>query len=610
MTRKDVYVTYVQDNQRDAVRYSNQIDYWDAETQSYLVWARKKCSKIWHNVGYRELMDGSVVDAGRLLMIMEAVEPDNAISLYDKHTHKRRLATKWADIATLLDISGGTWKRFAKKLRDKNIIREITIKGINGEPDYTHYYVNPLITMGSGKLSLACYKLFQAELDKVLPARAVADLQRHWAEERGDTYEPETPELQEPYIDAVPVITDPAPENSAPVSNPEPEMTEREKLSVFKEYVLNNKIQMYQLKNNGMFATTQPDKSKDLWFTPNRVPDDQFRSGRKKAAAKEITQYNNWYVDIDAGKDDNNNYYDLAEVNRRKQDMLAVIKCLPEPTAIVETRNGYHVYWSCYGVTDAETWTTIENKLIDTIKIADPHARDVARLLRVPYSTWYKIPSEPYKIRLISAARNQYPAADMLSLLTASAETIAAACVSYNNKYGIEDRAPKKAATNTVRKTHSNSQPAVETPDNANIRSVKNLEIPANYVTGMLIPFTGDVAKEIKAKISMAELLDLDYGHVFRCILDDHVDNHPSAMIYHNATNDRYVCSCLDRRGIDVIDLVQRLAHCTYNDAITYLGKLIGIYSPAKVRAPKKDECKNLIDKSMTRLQMLQDAMS
>lgn len=605
MRKKDVYVTYVQDNQRDAVRYSNQIDYWDPETRSYLVWARKKCSKIWHNVGYRELMDGSVVDAGRLLMIMEAVEPDNAISLYDKHTHKRRLATKWADIATLLDISGGTWKRFAKKLKDKNIIREITIKGINGEPDYTHYYMNPLVTMGSGKLSLACYKLFQPELDKVLPARAVADLQRHWAEERGEI-DPETPELQEPYIDAVPV-QDPAPENSAPVS--EPEMTEKEKLAVFKNYVLGEKIQMYQLKNNGMFATTKPDKGKDLWFTPNRVADAEFKSGRKKAAAKEITTYNDWYIDVDAGKDSNGNYYPLDEVTRRKKDMLAVIALLPEPTAICETRNGYHVYWSCYGVTDLDTWTSVESKLIDIVRIADPHARDVARLLRVPYSVWYKIPDQPYKIKLISAARNQYPATDMLTLLDGAAKTIAAACNAYAAKYG-EERAPKKAANNTVRKTHSNSQPVAETPDNANIRAVRALEIPANYVQGMLIPFTGDIAAEIKSKISMAELLGLDYGRVFRCILDDHVDNHPSAMIYHNATNDRYVCSCLDRRGIDAIDLVMRLAHCSYNDAIGYLGRLIGIYSPQKVRAPKKDERTNLIDKSMTKTQILRDAMS
>lgn len=603
MTRKDVYVTYVQDNQRDAVRYSNQIDYWDPETQSYLVWARKKCSKIWHNVGYRELMDGSVVDAGRLLMIMEAVEPDNAISLYDRHTHKRRLATKWADIATLLDISGGTWKRFAKKLRSKNIIREITIKGINGEPDYTHYYVNPLVTMGSGKLSIACYKLFQPELDKVLPARAVADLQRHWAEERGD-YEPETPELQEPYIDAVPV-QDPAPQVTAP--KPEP-MTETEKWQIFGDYVCAGKnMQMYQLKNNGMFATTQPDPNRDTWFTPNRIDDTAYTDGRKKAAVKEITQYNNWFLDVDAGKDDNGNYYDLAEVERRKKDMLAVIKILPEPTAICETRNGYHIYWSCFEVKDLDTWQAVETKLIDIVKIADPHARDVARLLRVPYSVWYKIPDQPYKIKLISAARNQYPAADMLSLLTASAETIAAACVSYNNKYGIEERAAKKTS---VRKTYTNQTPVAETPDNDNIRAVKALEIPANVVAMPLVPYTGDIAKEIKSKVSMADLLNLDYGRVFRCILDDHVDNHPSAMLYKNEGGDRYVCSCLDRRGIDVIDLVQRLAHCGYNDAIGYLGRLIGIYSPQKVHAPKKDEKINLIDKTMTKTQILRDAMS
>lgn len=616
MRKQDTYVTYVSDNPRDAIRYSNQVDYWDADTKTYYILGKKKRTSVWNDVEYRALMDGSYSDMGRLLDLMCNVERDNAISFYNERTRRKQLATSWEDLRRMLDMAAGSgaWKRFARKLKSKGIVREMIIKGVNGSPDIKHLYLSPLIGMGSLKITLDCYKLFQPELDKVLPARAINDLQRHWREESGEIEpDPEPRALDTSCIDAVPVpvinpVSDPAPKN--PVSNTEPEMTEKEKLSVFKEYVLGGKIQMYQLKNNGMFATTKPDKSKDLWYTPNRVADDAFRGGRKKASAKEITIFNDWYIDIDAGKDAEGNYYPLDEVERRKADMLKVIAILPEPTAICETRNGYHVYWGCYGVKDAEAWTAAETKLIELVSIADPHARDVARLLRVPYSTWYKIPSEPYKIKLVSAARNQYPAADMLSLLDAAAAKISTACKSYNNKYGIEERAPKKTASNTVRKTYSNSQPAVETPDNANIRAVRNLEIPANYVTGMLIPFTGDIAAEIKSKVSMSELLDLENGHVFRCILDDHVDNHPSAMIYHNATNDRYVCSCLDRRGIDVIDLVQRLAHCSYNDAVSYLGRLIGIYSPQKVRAPKKDEKINLIDKTMTRSQILQDAMS
>ena len=609
MRKQDTYVTYVSDNPRDAIRYSNQVDYWDADTKTYYILGKKKRTSVWNDVKYRALMDGSYSDMGRLLDLMCNVERDNAISFYNERTRRKQLATSWEDLRRMLDMAAGSgaWKRFAKKLKSKGIVREMIIKGVNG-PDIKHLYLSPLIGMGSLKITLDCYKLFQPELDKVLPQRAINDLQRHWAIESGEIEpDPEQRALDTACVDAEPVINpvSPAPENSAPS---EPEMTEREKLSVFKEYVLNGKIQMYQLKNNGMFASTKPDKAKDLWFTPNRVADAEFRNGRKKAAAKEISIYNDWFLDIDAGKDDNNNYYDLAEVERRKKDMLAVIALLPEPTAIVETRNGYHIYWSCYGVKDLDTWTAVESKLIELVTIADPHARDVARLLRVPYSTWRKIPDQPYKIKLVSAARNQYPAADMIAMLDGAAAKISTACKTYNNKYGIVDRAAKKTS---VRKTYTSQTPVAETPDNANIRAVRNLEAPANYVQGMLIPFTGNITKEIKSKVSMSELLDLDYGHVFRCILDDHVDNHPSAMLYHNEQGDRYVCSCLDRRGIDVIDLVQRLARCTYTEAVDYLGKLVGIYSPRKVHAPKKDEkINNLIDKSMTKTQILQDAMS
>src|SRR5471030_2150074 len=74
----------------------------------------------------------------------------------------------------------------------------------------------------------------------------------------------------------------------------------------------------------------------EIYFLPN--------SGGYKN--KEINSINAVFIDLDCGRDEDHNYFPLSTVQEYKGRKLALIKSFTlTPTAIVETRNGFHAYW-------------------------------------------------------------------------------------------------------------------------------------------------------------------------------------------------------------------------------------------------------------------------
>lgn len=573
-------------NGQTATLYCNPVKYWDDANERYLAFGGRKGTTV--HISPRDLLDiaGSPTDAWRAYTLIMSIDDSNRICTWDRHAHTKSPATTPAELRQIVGITQANraaWAKLYKKLTGMKVIKE-RHQNINGR-SATHYYVNPCIVTRTKWLPLDLYDLFRDELQHILCSRALDDLDKYLMAKKGA-----------PLFDG---DTTPPTSSNAPERLPEaPTMTTGEKLNIYKEYVCGGHgMQMYQLRNKGMYATTRPDMSTNLWLTPNTS--NQYKDGRKKVKGEDITDFNNWFLDIDAGKV-NGKYLPLDEVARRKEKMRAVISALPEPTAVIETRNGYHVYFACYGVANREDWQAIEDKLIECIKIADPCARDVSRLLRVPYSIHTKDPKNPYTCNLISAARVQYPAADLLSLLDTKADDIAAACHDYEKAYGATRK-------NTVRNTNSKprtSAAPVDKPTNAAIEAVKRLELPPSYVAlPSLIPVTAPIPY-IKENARLGALLDLPYGTAIRCIYDEHPDRHPSATLYRNANNDRYVCSCNRGHADDVINVVSKLAHCSTATAINYLCKYLNIYCPSHVvddKARVKDLAV-LIDKTPTNL--------
>lgn len=129
----------------------------------------------------------------------------------------------------------------------------------------------------------------------------------------------------------------------------------------------------------------------------------------------DVTQLVCNYVDLDAGRDSDGNYFDLSKVTSFKKKAMTKIKSFsPAPTMIVETRNGYHVYWNYKTPVPANYlnrshWREIQDKILSYFVSVggDKEVQKVNQLLRVPYTQWHKIwagAGKPFDVKVVKKA--------------------------------------------------------------------------------------------------------------------------------------------------------------------------------------------------------------
>lgn len=113
----------------------------------------------------------------------------------------------------------------------------------------------------------------------------------------------------------------------------------------------------------------------------------EFDGPRQK---QNITRLNGFAVDIDTGS---------------KKESLEIIKRGLWPTWLIETKGGYHVYWLFKEPLEVTYSEELDNRYAHTMMnriipfyAADPKAKDLARLLRVPYFMHWKDPNNPFMI--------------------------------------------------------------------------------------------------------------------------------------------------------------------------------------------------------------------
>jgi len=113
--------------------------------------------------------------------------------------------------------------------------------------------------------------------------------------------------------------------------------------------------------------------------------------GRKQYAINTIACC---FVDIDAGRDDAGNYLPSKEVMKFKQSSLDKINNFPvKPSWVVDTRNGYQIYWimddQSRTLINQTTWNGIQKKLVNYFG-GDARAIKINQIYRVPYTWWRK----------------------------------------------------------------------------------------------------------------------------------------------------------------------------------------------------------------------------
>lgn len=129
-----------------------------------------------------------------------------------------------------------------------------------------------------------------------------------------------------------------------------------------------------------------------VYFTPNW----NYRKSNCVRKKNKATLINCFCVDIDR-KD---------HWNKTKKEIYEeVIKHIVEPSIIVETKNWYHLYWLLKNKVDVdkeklEIYSEVEDYLVK-ITWWDEKAKDIARVLRVPWFRYWKDGEWKFKIKII-----------------------------------------------------------------------------------------------------------------------------------------------------------------------------------------------------------------
>lgn len=465
-------------------------------------------------------------------VVSNYIKPDSTLACYDSKSRRQKPMSK-CDLQKALGFTKGSFYKFWARCTEANVFK--LDKWIsNNDVTCEAIFVNPIVMQSNFSITPLAYWLFKSDIDKKLDDTTIAMFTDEYYRQYG-THSHE---------DA----------NNYLADTEESVIADHKR--VLDELVLNGKaadIYHFGDKINTFFLANE-----------------SVKSGKRRAT--DIKIYRNLFIDIDAGKDDEGNYYDLTEVAKRKEAMLEAIYNLPlVPTMITDTRNGYHCIWSIEPTEDGEAWQSAQDKLVSIFKIADKAVSDKARVLRLPDSTWKKGDYDPYEVTIHDSNYVRYDLDTFVKELEDSKDDINAACDNYLNKYPMTI----KAVPDRKLKVES------EDIDNQRIKDIAaaKTDILDNPKERTL---TYSAFKRSVKRVDLSEFLNLPSHGLFRCIFHD--DTNDSANIIGNKEKGfRYYCfnpECEGNglnHGLDIINCVMILQGCKYQDAISYLAKVFNV---------------------------------
>lgn len=264
----------------------------------------------------------------------------------------------------------------------------------------------------------------------------------------------------------------------------------------------------------------------DLYFIPNI-------GGRKN---KDIVKFKTFFIDLDCGRTAENKYFPLDYVKRYKETQLKKLQSFKiKPNAVVETRNGYHIYWFIKENINYETWYSIENFLVEYFN-ADKKVKSPANQLRIPGTYWIKNNIEqPVFCKIVE-----------LNNFITYIET-------YFDLFDIKKQQKTTSKTQDIKFNQ------------------KNIIVPPPKNT-----FTSykDIFDYLTKSVNMTEYLGEHYGlkcsssGSFCCLI--HKENTPSASIFKTDTGIQLYYCHSDRCGFkgNIIQVVSKLENCSRTAAI------------------------------------------
>ncbi|MCH3958975.1 MAG: hypothetical protein LKE51_05685 [Selenomonas sp.] len=239
-------------------------------------------------------------------------------------------------------------------------------------------------------------------------------------------------------------------------------------------------------------------------------------------------------------------------------------RVLPTPTAVVDSRNGFYIYWSIQRTEIREEWDCLATFVKDTLSgIIDPTVTcDSAR-----GSVHHKEGLLAYDVELGETNDIVYDTADLTSAFAAAEKGIAIAKESILAQ--IPDTKVKKSKLTII------SAEDVS----ARIEAIRHLSVGTFAVPETPTKVAYSKHNDYLRHQDMAEFLQLPVGVATECVLHQNKPGHKSATIYapdNRADNWRYICHCQDK-PLDIIGMVMALADCTAAEVYRYLDCIYGV---------------------------------
>jgi hypothetical protein len=291
------------------------------------------------------------------------------------------------------------------------------------------------------------------------------------------------------------------------------------------------------------------DSNFDIYFTVN--------SGGTKQT--EINKINAVFIDFDCGRNKQKEYYPIEYVNEYKQKQLQIINQFNyKPSAIIETRNGLHVYWLVNNAT-IDQFIQCQSLLIQYFN-SDPAVKTIERIMRVPGYYWCKDIHNKYKTGIQLINNNTYDINELIGNLS----KIITYCE--NGEKRVNDRISLNNTSLSITQNSRSGNVCVDSIKNGDIELLQAIIKPIPR----LLENEGEFYDYITQEINLNEFLGVPSGS-FRCIFHD--DNNPSAGIF-ITKNNQYFYKCHSAscgfRG-NIIRCVERLRRCNRPQAINFI---------------------------------------
>lgn len=126
-----------------------------------------------------------------------------------------------------------------------------------------------------------------------------------------------------------------------------------------------------------------------IFMAVNEMHDALTEKGFPVRGTQHLKSVRSYYADLD----------DLDAAGKKDAYARLLASELP-PSAIVESRNGFHVYWLAHEGEDHEFYSEVEQGIRDFWG-ACPRALDSARVLRAPGFPHLKDPGDPFMVRVV-----------------------------------------------------------------------------------------------------------------------------------------------------------------------------------------------------------------